>query len=62
MLENALLFKMCRCHNWYKYIGYNFQNLGKDGYTKTDEFLEKFQTGGGGAFPIQKFILQILDI
>ena len=24
--------------------------LGKDGYTKTDEFLEKFQTGGGGHF------------
>ena len=29
-------------------------SLGKGGYTKTDEFLEKFQTGGGGSFPIQK--------
>ena len=36
------------------------QNLGKLPPTKTDEFLEKFQTGGG-SFPIQKFLLQILD-
>ena len=35
--------------------------LGKDGVSKTDEFLEKFQKGGG-SFPIQKFILQILDL
>ena len=32
--------------------------------TKTDEFLEKFQRGrgGGGSFPIQKFIFQIFAI
>ena len=35
--------------------------LGKDGPTKTDEFLEKFQKGGG-SFPIQKFMLQIFAI
>ena len=35
--------------------------LGKDGPTKTDEFLEKFQRGGG-PFPIQKFMLQIFAI
>ena len=34
--------------------------LGKDDATKTAEFSEKFQ--GGGAFPIQKFMLQILDL
>ena len=37
-------------------------HLGMDDPTKTDEFLEKFQTGGGGSFPIQKFMLQILDL
>ena len=31
-----------------------------DPATKSDEFLEKCQRGGGGAFSIQKFILQIL--
>ena len=36
-------------------------NLGKDGVSKTDEFSEKFQKGGG-SFSIQKFILQILDL
>ena len=39
------------------------RSLGKDGISKSDEFLEKFQKGGeGGSFPIQKFILQILDL
>ena len=37
-------------------------NKGKDGVSKTDEFSEKFQKGGGGSFPIQKFMLQILDL
>ena len=32
--------------------------LGKGGATKSDEFSEKVQ-GGGGSFSIQKFILQI---
>ena len=36
-------------------------HLGTDGNTKTDEFSEKFQRGGGGSFSIQKFMLQILD-
>ena len=36
------------------------RQLGKPLPTKTDEFSEKFRTGGG-AFPIQKFLLQILD-
>ena len=31
-----------------------------DPATKSDEFLEKCQRGEGGAFSIQKFILQIL--
>ena len=31
-----------------------------NGYTKSDEFSEKFQRGEGG-FSIQKFMLQILD-
>ena len=35
--------------------------LGKDGISKSDEFLEKFQKGGG-SFPIQKFMLQIFAI
>ena len=43
-------------------VGFPFLPLGMDGPTKTDEFLEKFQKGGGGSFPIQKFMLQILDI
>ena len=34
--------------------------LGKPTSSKTDEFSEKFQRGGG-SFPIQKFLLQILD-
>ena len=34
--------------------------LGKGKPTKTYEFSEKFRRGGG-AFPIQKFLLQILD-
>ena len=36
-------------------------SLGKGGVSKTDEFLEKFQKGGG-SFPIQKFMLQIFAI
>ena len=32
------------------------------GGIQTDEFLEKFQGGGGGALAIQKFILQIFDL
>ena len=36
-------------------------DLGTDAHTKTDEFSEKFQRGGGGSFSIQKFMLQILD-
>ena len=35
--------------------------LGKGPATKSDEFLEKFQKGGG-SFSIQKFILQNLDL
>ena len=34
-------------------------DLGKDPATKSDEFLEKFQRGGG-SFSIQKSIMQIL--
>ena len=37
------------------------EELGKDDLSKTDDFLEKFQKGGG-SFPIQKFMLQILDL
>ena len=37
----------------------SFPNLGKDPATKSDEFLEKCQRGGG-SFSIQKSILQIL--
>ena len=33
-------------------------DLGKDPATKLDEFLEKFQRGGGGSFSIQEFILR----
>ena len=33
----------------YKYK-YNVQPLGKDDISKTDEFLEKFQKGGGDHF------------
>ena len=37
--------------------------LGTGGVSKTDEFSEKFQRGGGGgSFSIQKFMLQILDL
>ena len=36
-----------------------YYHLGKDPATKSNEFLEKCQKGGG-AFSIQKFILQIL--
>ena len=39
----------------------HMQLLGKDGVSKTDEFSEKFPNGGG-SFPIQKFMLQILDL
>ena len=35
--------------------------LGKPPPPKTDEFSEKFRRGGGGSFPIQKFMLQNLD-
>ena len=28
--------------------GTNIETLGKDGISKSDEFLEKFQKGGGG--------------
>ena len=35
--------------------------LEKDPATKSDEFLEKCQ-GGGGSFSIQKFILQIWEL
>ena len=41
---------------------HNLITLGTDGAIKTDEFSEKFQRGGGGSFPIQKFILQNLDL
>ena len=34
--------------------------LGKGPAIKSDNFLEKFQRRGGGSFPIQKFMLQIL--
>ena len=37
----------------------NKSQLGKDSGTKSDEFSEKFQRGGG-SFSIQKFMLQIL--
>ena len=30
--------------------------------TKPDDFLENFQREGGGAFSIQKFLLQILEL
>ena len=40
----------------------NNSRLGTDGPTKMDEFLEKFQKGGWGSFPIKKFILQIFAI
>ena len=36
-------------------------NLGKPTPSKTDEFSEKFQRGGG-SFSIQKFMLQIFAI
>ena len=36
-------------------------NLGKPVPSKTEEFSEKFRTGGG-SFPIQKFKLQIFAI
>ena len=39
----------------------HMQLLGKDGVSKTDEFSEKFQKGGG-SFSIQKFMLQNLDL
>ena len=35
---------------------------GKGGATKSDEFSEKCQRGGGGSFSMQKLILQILDL
>ena len=38
-----------------------WKHLGTGAHTKTDEFSEKFQKGGGGPFSIQKFMLQILD-
>ena len=37
-------------------------SLGTPSPSKTDEFSEKFQKGGGGSFSIQKFILQNLDL
>ena len=37
-----------------------FNNLGTGRATKSDEFSEKFQKGGGWSFSIQKFMLQIL--
>ena len=37
-------------------------NLGKPVHTKMDEFSEKFRRGSLGSFPIQKFMLQNLDI
>ena len=39
-------------------------SLGAGNGTKTDDFLEKFQRRGGigGAFSIQKFALQILNL
>ena len=44
-----------------KAINPYLERLGTDGPTKKDDFLEKFQ-GGGGSFPIQKFMLQIFAI
>ena len=41
------------------FLQFNFLRLEKGGYTKSDEFSERFQRGGG-AFSIQKFMLQIL--
>ena len=38
------------------------QLIGKINASKTDEFLEKFRRGGGGSFPIQKFMLEIFAI
>ena len=37
-------------------------SLGTDDATKTDEFSENFQRGGGGGISIKKFMLQILDL
>ena len=42
-------------------FGYSM-NLGKPVPSKTDEFSEKFRTGEGGSFPVQKFMLQIFAI
>ena len=42
-------------------ISDQFDHLGMYTPTKTDEFSEKFR-GGGGAFPIQKFMLQNLGL
>ena len=44
------------------YIFVVFHDKGKGPATKSKEFSEKCQRGGGGAFSIQKFILQILDL
>ena len=58
-------------HNWTQIITQYWNSmhhkgpqLGKHRTSKTDEFLEKFRRGGvgGGSFPIQKFILQNLDL
>ena len=39
-----------------------FDNKGRVRLTGSDEFSEKFRTGGGGSFSIQKFILQNFDL
>ena len=36
--------------------------LGKGGYTKTDEFLEKFQKGGGGHFQSKNLCCRFLPL
>ena len=54
--------KQVRLHGLDKsFVCINIILLGKGGATKSDEFSEKFQRGGG-SFSIQKFILQILDL
>ena len=40
----------------------DWRHFGTDDGTKTDEFSEKFQKGGGESFSIQKFMLQILGL
>ena len=47
-------------HSWgHNVLSAAVASLGTGQVTKTDEFLEEFQKGGGGSFPIQNFILDI---